>query len=165
MTLEFGFSFDQEKCIQCHGCEMACKSWRHLEVGLSWRQVKPVWRGVYPQIKNLSLSLACMHCHDPKCLAICPEDAISKRSEDGIVVVDQELCTGCQSCHTVCPIHIPQFGANGKMQKCDLCYEELDLKKYAPPCVASCPTGALCLTDVGDEKKAEEQRLLALMNQ
>jgi len=164
VPLEYGFFFDQAKCIQCHGCELACKTWRNLEVGIRWREVKIIWVGDFPEVKNLSLSLACIHCHDPQCLNACPEAAISKRPEDGIVVVDPELCTGCQACLAVCPIDAPQYGSDGKMQKCDMCYRQVDLKTLVPPCVASCPTAALQIGPMTEAaKKASVNACIALM--
>jgi Fe-S-cluster-containing dehydrogenase component len=73
---------------------------------------------------------------------ICPEKSISKRSEDGIVVVNQGKCIGCRSCSKACPYHIPQYGKTGVMQKCDLCLERLGQGKQ-PSCVATCPGEAL----------------------
>jgi len=37
----------------------------------------------------------CEHCLNPSCAASCPSGAIYKRSEDGIVLVDQDKCRGC----------------------------------------------------------------------
>ena len=166
MSREYGFFFDQTKCIQCHGCELACKTWRNTGVGIRWRQVKIIWTGDYPDVKNLSLSLACIHCHDPQCLQACPEAAISKRPEDGIVVVDPQLCTGCQACQVVCPIGVPQYGSDGKMQKCDMCYQQVDLTTHAPPCVATCPTAALKIGPMTEQgKKASVGACIALMMQ
>jgi Fe-S-cluster-containing dehydrogenase component len=42
----------------------------------------------------------------------------------------------------VCPFGVPQFGAEGKMQKCDLCVDLVTQGKE-PACVATCPAEAL----------------------
>jgi anaerobic dimethyl sulfoxide reductase subunit B (iron-sulfur subunit) len=94
MSAEYGFSFAKEKCIQCFGCEVACKSWREGELGVRWRRVYNIWQGRYPKVKNLSASVSCMHCADPACAKACPVQAIQKRAEDGIVIVDREKCIG-----------------------------------------------------------------------
>ena len=39
------------------------------------------------------------------CAAICPFNAITM-GEDGLPVVDDELCTGCGTCERACPKHI-----------------------------------------------------------
>src|SRR5690606_37941847 len=44
------------------------------------------------------LQRICNHCSYPACLAACPRQAIYKRPEDGIVLVDQERCRGYRKC-------------------------------------------------------------------
>jgi len=142
MVRQYGFSFDSDRCVQCHACEVACKSWNSLELGIKWRKVLELWSGQFPKITNETISLSCMHCAKPACIEICPAKAISKRSEDGIVVVDSSKCTGCRSCTAACPFHVPQYGRTGTMQKCYFCTERLQQGKQ-PSCVATCPGEAL----------------------
>ena len=68
--------------------------------------------------------------------------AITKRTEDGIVLVNQNKCTGCRSCATACPFGVPQYGRKGSMQKCNLCLDRLEQGKQ-PSCVMTCPGEAL----------------------
>ena len=58
-----------------------------------------------PQHKTWFFYLAriCNHCSYPACLAACPRNAIYKRPEDGIVLVDQERCRGYRKCMEACP--------------------------------------------------------------
>ena len=164
MSSQYGISFIQDKCTQCHGCEVACKSWREVELGVRWRRVEHIWSGSYPHVKNISASVACMHCSDPVCVEACPEGAIKKRDEDGIVEINRDLCTGCQTCLEVCPFDVPQFGTDGKMQKCDMCIDTIDLKADRPPCVKTCPTEALLFLSAGpQEKKSMEEYMLKLI--
>ncbi len=159
---QFGFKFVKENCIQCHGCQVACKSWRGVELGVAWRRVENIWEGTYPRVKCMSVSVSCMHCVEPACVAACPEEAIRKRPEDGIVVVDREACTGCQTCLEACPFDAPQFGSDELMQKCDTCMDQRTSDSEAPPCVATCPTEALALVkmDIEEKRKAEKAMLV-----
>jgi len=110
-------------------------------------RVLTIEQGKYPEPFLAYLSSPCYHCAEPACIPACPVSAISKRKQDGIVVVDREACLGkdnCQMCLEVCPYDAPQFGdeENTKMQKCDLCLERWsDGKK--PICVDGCPNRAL----------------------
>ena len=161
MSTEHGISFLKAKCVQCHGCEIACKSWRGVESGVRWRRVDNIWHGTYPNVKSTSASIGCMHCADPACIEVCPEDAIQKRPEDGIVVVDQDACSGCQACFEACPFNVPQFGTDGTMRKCDLCLNAINANSENPPCVTTCPTHALVFGTMNTkEKRAAEQSMI-----
>ncbi|MCX8022544.1 MAG: 4Fe-4S dicluster domain-containing protein [Syntrophorhabdaceae bacterium] len=157
MSTEFGFNFDKNKCIQCFGCEVACKTWRNGEYGVRWRRVKNIWSGSFPKVKMESVSVSCMHCEEPACIKACPVKAITKRADDGIVLVDRKKCVGCKSCARACPYGAPQFGADRKMQKCDMCINDVDVGKDMPPCVATCPTKALQLAKLEKGVKIKTQ--------
>jgi len=160
MTEQYGFYYDAERCIQCRTCELACKSTNDTEPGIRWRRVIEAWNGKYPDVKRIFFSLACMHCEEPACAAACTAGAITKRAKDGIVVVDKEKCNGCQDCFAACPFGVPQFGADGKMQKCDYCLSA----GRKPACVESCPADAIYagtikeLMKIAAEKKAVAAR-------
>lgn len=161
MIEQFGLAFEPERCVQCHACEVACKSLKNVEPGIRWRRVVDLWKGQYPDVTNRTISFGCMHCAEPACESVCPAGAITKRSEDGIVLVDKDKCIGCHSCFLACPFGVPQFGSDGRMQKCDLCVERLSLGKE-PMCVATCPAEAIHfgpmkkLTDHSIKKSAQK---------
>ncbi len=70
----------------------------------------------------------CEHCLNPSCMASCPSGAIYKRSEDGIVLVDQDRCRGWRQCITGCPYKKIYFNhRSGKAEKCTMCYPRLEV--------------------------------------
>jgi anaerobic dimethyl sulfoxide reductase subunit B (iron-sulfur subunit) len=139
MTEQYGFYFDADRCIQCHACELACKSVNGIEPGVRWRKVVEIWTGEFPDVSRTFISLSCLHCAEPACEKACPTGAIYKRAEDGIVVVERDKCNGCGDCFTACPYGVPQFGADGIMQKCDFCLG----RGKEPACTEPCPANAL----------------------
>jgi len=142
MLTQYGIYVDVERCVQCHACETACKAKNNIEPGVKWRMVLDFWQGQFPAPVNRSLPYACFHCAEPACEAACPSGAITKRSPEGIVDVNSDRCIGCRSCQLACPFGVPQFGSDGRMQKCNLCADRLE-HNLEPACVATCPAEAL----------------------
>jgi len=165
--MQIGFHFNQSRCVGCYTCVVACKDWHDVPAGpASWIRVATLEKGTYPDVSVSFMCTPCYHCAEPSCIAACPVNAITKREEDGIVVVDRDTCLGkdnCQMCLEACPYDAPQFGAeeNAKMQKCDLCLDRLSENKD-PICVAACPLRALdagpieeLRAEYGDTREAE----------
>jgi anaerobic dimethyl sulfoxide reductase subunit B (iron-sulfur subunit) len=142
MGKQLGFYLNLDRCVQCHACEVACKAYHNVEPGITWRPVVGLWAGHYPDLIHRTLTYSCMHCGQPSCVDACPSGAISKREEDGIVVVDRDQCNGCAACAEACPFGVPQFGQDGTMQMCNLCVDQLALGKQ-PVCIGTCPSEAL----------------------
>mgnify|MGYP005815356543 CR=1 FL=1 len=146
--MQKGFYLDVQRCIGCHSCEVACRAYNSLPPrtlgtsGPRWRQVVTLQNGTFPNVTISNVSLSCMHCGKPACEAVCPTGAISKRADDGIVVVDPTKCIGCRYCFFACPFGVPQYGEDGMMQKCNFCLDRTE-QGLLPACVAACPADAL----------------------
>ncbi len=117
------FLCDAERCIECNGCVTACKQEHDIPWGVNRRRVVTLNDGVPGE---RSISVACMHCSDAPCMAVCPVDCFYK-TEEGVVLHDKDLCIGCGYCFYACPFGAPQFpqtgafGVRGKMDKCTFC--------------------------------------------
>ena len=162
--MQHGFYFDHKRCVKCHACEIACKTWNEVEVGPRWREVVKITSGAFPNVTAMNVSMACMHCGDAPCQNACPVNAITKRTEDGIVMVDQNKCIGCGFCTWACPFNAPQLSAMaGKMEKCNFCQTPGKERPLGMPraCEEICPTGAILsgpmdeLAKLGRERAAE----------
>src|ERR1041385_5075978 len=134
------FLCDAERCIECNGCVTACKNENEVPWGVNRRRVVTINDGVVGAEK--SISVACMHCSDAPCMAVCPVDCFY-RTDDGVVLHDKDLCIGCGYCFYACPFGAPQFpqagafGLRGKMDKCTFCAggpepdrSEAEFRKY-----------------------------------
>ena len=104
----------------------------------------PLWEedeasGEYPNSYFFYLQMICMHCTNPACLAACPRQAIYKRVDDGIVLIDEERCHGYRFCMEACPYKRIYFNHDRKIsQKCTLCYPRIE-EGVAPACFRQCP--------------------------
>src|SRR5256885_16189008 len=134
------FLCDAERCIECNSCVTACKNEHGVPGGVSRRRVVTINDGIEKAEK--SISVACMHCSDAPCMAVCPVDCFYK-TEQGVVLHDKDLCIGCGYCFYACPFGAPQFpqvgafGVRGKMDKCTFCaggpekdMSDAEFKKY-----------------------------------
>jgi dimethylsulfide dehydrogenase subunit beta/complex iron-sulfur molybdoenzyme family reductase subunit beta len=101
----------------------------------------------------------CNHCTNPACLAACPRQAIYKREEDGIVVLDQERCEGYRYCIAACPYKKIYFNEiTGKSEKCIFCYPRLE-KGQVNACAAQCP-GRLRFVGLLDDTNSAVHKLV-----
>lgn len=81
----------------------------------------------------------CEHCLNPSCVASCPSGAMYKRTEDGIVLVDQDRCRGWRFCVSGCPYKKVYFNhRTGKAEKCTLCFPRIEIG-LPTICSESCP--------------------------
>ena len=103
---------------------------------------------------------SCLHCADAACVTVCPTGASYKRVEDGIVLVDEDLCIGCKLCSWACPYGAREYDADGGvMKKCTLCIDRIYNENLAeaerlPACVSTCPTSARHFGDLADPDSA-----------
>src|SRR3990172_8561015 len=75
------------------------------------------------------LQRICNHCSYPACLPACPRNAIYKRPEDGIVLIDQERCRGYRKCVEACPYKKSMYRSNTRIsEKCIACYPRVEGK-------------------------------------
>ncbi|MFO7962330.1 MAG: 4Fe-4S dicluster domain-containing protein [Desulfobacterales bacterium] len=143
--MQMGFYFNQQLCINCRTCIVACKDWHDLPAGpVSFIRMISIEKGTCPDVSVHHVFGSCYHCENPACTAVCPVDAVKKREEDGVVVVDGATCIGCKQCKMACPYQAPQFEfrEEAKMQKCDFCIDRLSENKK-PICVDACIMKAL----------------------
>lgn len=84
------------------------------------------------------LARICNHCTYPACLAACPRNAIYKRDEDGVVLIDQTRCRGYKECVRACPYKKTFYNiVTRTSEKCIACYPLLE-KGEQPRCVQTC---------------------------
>jgi len=128
--------FNKKNCMGCHACEVACKQEHGLGVGPRLVRVlekSPDYVPIY-----------CHHCAKAPCKEACPVEAIS-RNEQGIVLIDNDLCIGCRECLEACPFGAMQFEDNQEIAvKCNLCFHRL-VDDKRPACMEICPTGCIYL--------------------
>ncbi|GAB6143757.1 4Fe-4S dicluster domain-containing protein [Desulfocicer niacini] len=150
---------DTKKCIGCRTCEIQCKTNKGLPSGprpCQIIQIGPQLIGGLPRTSYVFMP--CFHCENPWCVAACPTGAMQKRTKDGIVFIDPDLCVGCKTCVSACPWGAPQWNPEtGKVVKCDYCKDRIDVG-LKPACVTTCTTGCLNFGKVEDMTQIRRER-------
>lgn len=147
--MRYGFVIDQERCIGCHACTVACKEEHQVPIGVFRTWVKYVETGEFPQTKRHFGVMRCNHCDDAPCIEICPTHSLFRRS-DGIVDFDNRRCIGCKSCMQACPYDALYIDPNSNTAaKCNFCAHRVE-KNIEPACVIVCPTQAILAGNLDD---------------
>jgi len=125
---QIGMMIDLNRCIGCRTCVVACRNHHELfdhqtaetENIPYYLRVDTRVQGAFPDLTMDTWIRPCQHCLQPGCSDACPEGAISKDPETGVVRIDEEKCTGCQAeagsypaekvktapCTATCPAHL-----------------------------------------------------------
>jgi Fe-S-cluster-containing dehydrogenase component len=147
----YALIINYELCWGCRTCEVACKQENGAADGI---RLISVWQDG-PRIMDGKLDVVfrvgvCQHCDDPACVDACPEEAITRR-EDGIVVLDDQQCSGCRLCVDACPYDAIAFDDfNGVARKCNLCHHRVD-RGLVPACADNvCPAHCIYFGDPGE---------------
>ena len=135
---------DTKRCIACNSCAVACKVENNLPKDIWWNRVMTVGgphmdapAGTYPNLEMYNVTVACQHCENPACVAVCPTGA-SHKLEDGTVQVDKEKCIGCQFCAMSCPYGVRYLNEEERVvEKCTLC-QQRTAQGELPQCVSQC---------------------------
>jgi formate dehydrogenase iron-sulfur subunit len=180
----YGFFTDTTLCIGCKACEVACKQWNSLPAdnleflatsydntrslgATTWRHVKFIEQPPPADARDgdprwLFLSDICKHCENAGCLEACPTGAIA-RTEFGTVVIQQDICNGCQYCVPACPYGVitSDKEAGGTAHKCTLCYDRLK-GGLEPACAKACPTDSIQFGPLEELRARAQTRVEAL---
>lgn len=170
---KLGLVIDLDTCVGCHACAVNCKEWNTGgEAGILpdydkyGTQPDGVWfnrihsyeSGKGSACRTVNLPRSCLHCEDALCVTVCPTGASYKRAEDGIVLIDTDICIGCKLCSWACPYGAREFDEEvGVMRKCTLCIDRIENKdlpeaEREPACVATCPSRARHFGDLADPR-------------
>ncbi len=171
------FICDDERCIGCSSCVVACKAGHNVPLG-AFRRIIMNYREGTPEERYSTNS--CRHCDEPECVPACPQNAISKR-KDGIVQTNKEKCVSCQICLDVCPYDVPSFikdeyGFYSHQEKCTFCAGGPDVENFSekekvlygqnriaegkpPLCASFCSTKALLAGDKDVVEKIYQERV------
>ena len=164
MKKNYRMIHDENLCIGCQACSVACRSENDVHDDVFRLQVRINTEGTFPNLKMDMKRQSCAMCEDAPCVDVCPTGA-SFQTKDGLVQLDQQLCVSCKYCVVACPYEARYTDPVTKnIDKCTFCYSNRVSKGQDPACVTVCPTDALVFGDMNDKesdvyKKANENIL------
>jgi len=196
----FGMMIDVGACVGCRRCQHACR----LENNIPSEPGNMHWIDVFEMENSTSItsvesipptdavvdfvkapkddhwyfSFNCFHCENAPCTRVCPTGA-TYTDEDGIVLINYDLCIGCRYCMAAFPYNARRFNwwdpklspsrispidgsvvtlneevplrVRGVTEKCTFC-EHRTREGKSPKCVEVCPVSARHFGDLNDHE-------------
>lgn len=159
-----GMLTDLTECVGCRTCEKACNQANKLpdpevpfdEKSVFERKRRPTASAYtvvnrYDDLKSsdkpLYRKVQCNHCNEPSCASACPVNAY-KKTPEGSVLYNADVCFGCRYCMVACPFYVPAYDYDSALEprivKCTLCYGRISKGgSGVPACAEACPAGAV----------------------
>ncbi len=151
MSKRYVMIHDENRCIGCQACNVACRSENCTPEGVSRLQVRV--EGPFGEAPHLHFKynrVSCQQCENAPCVNVCPTGA-AYIGEDGLVSIKEDKCVGCMYCVAACPYKVRFMNPETKVaDKCNFCKDTRLARGEEPACVAVCPTDALSFGDAND---------------
>ena len=156
-----GMLTDITRCFGCRRCEEACNKANNLPApGTSFDDKSVFEKERRTDAKTYTVvnryanpktgepvyrKVQCNHCAEPACVSACLVGAL-KKSPEGPITYNENVCIGCRYCMTACPFYIPAFeyfdAGSPAIQKCFMCYHRIS-EGEIPACAIECPVEAI----------------------
>ena len=159
-THQWCMVIDLRYCDGCKSCTAACQKAHALTQDQTWIDVFTMTDSSGSQYH---MPRPCMQCENPPCLDVCPVHA-TWRTDQGMVLVNQDRCIGCRMCMAACPYQARYFNwdsgvayptepvaptsafpvpqREGTVGKCTFCVGNLN-NGLLSECAAGCPMGVI----------------------
>ena len=176
----FGILVDTTLCIGCRTCEAACNEAHKLpspkvpfDDDSVFEKVRRTDAGAYTVVNRFSnpnpgdepiyVKKQCMHCNEPACASACPVKAL-KKTPEGAVTYNKNLCIGCRYCMIACPFNIPAYeyfnAFTPVVRKCTMCFDIRIKEGKIPACAEACPMEVMTFGKRSELIKLARQKIV-----
>lgn len=126
------------RCIGCFSCMLMCAGVNRKNHSTSRSAIAVQTRG---GMSGKFVAVVCQACHEPKCAAACPTEALVLRQGGG-VTVDEEKCIACRNCVDAC--NAQAVGWDDDINAPIIC-------RHCGACTRFCPHNCLAMEEVASE--------------
>jgi len=159
---------DLAACDGCKKCTEACRREHFVPFEQEWIKVYETGNNPYDRHNFVR---PCMQCENAPCVKVCPV-AATYHNDEGIVLIDHNICIGCRFCMAACPYGVrffnwiepthsprekfvqysPEFPVphrKGTVEKCMFCAHRVKMGRL-PSCVEACAAAEMWAIWFGD---------------
>ena len=155
----YGMIFDQNKCVGCTDCEIACKKVNLVPKGQMRLFIQDKTDPLNLKEKRY-VRVSCQQCQDAPCVNVCPTKACHKDEKTGITTMNTDDCIACKYCIVACPYDVRFINHETKAaESCNFCLDTNLKDGHEPACIEACRYEAIVFGDLNDENSHISQLL------
>ena len=155
----YGMIFDQNKCVGCTDCEIACKKVNLVPKGQMRLFIEDKTDPLNLKEKRY-VRVSCQQCEDAPCVTVCPTKACHKDEKTGIPTMNTEDCIACKYSLVACPYDVRFINHETRAaESCNFCLDTNLKDGHEPACIEACRYEAIVFGDLNDENSHISQLL------
>lgn len=155
----YGMIFDQNKCVGCTDCEIACKKVNSVPKGQMRLFIQDKTDPLNLKEKRY-VRVSCQQCEDAPCVTVCPTKACHKDEKTGITTMNTDDCIACKYCIVACPYDVRFINHETRAaESCNFCLDTNLKDGHEPACIEACRYEAIVFGDLNDANSHISQLL------
>ena len=155
----YGMIFDQNKCVGCTDCEIACKKVNSVPKGQMRLFIQDKTDPLNLKEKRY-VRVSSQQCEDAPCVTVCPTKACHKDEKTGITTMNTDDCIACKYCIVACPYDVRFINHETRAaESCNFCLDTNLKDGHEPACIEACRYEAIVFGDLNDENSHISQLL------
>ncbi len=113
MQKQYRLLYDENLCIGCQACSVACRMENSVPDNVYRVQVHMKTLGVFPNLGMQYERRSCVMCENPPCVSVCPTNA-SFQSKDGLVHISMLSNSFVEDPHKVVKVKVLEVDVQRK---------------------------------------------------